>query len=131
MGRLKKKRKSGPKKKKQSTGKPSAQSSSSSIDSKGISSSDASAKGPKRQAAMPAKRQKSKPVSKSGKRKNYIDIAAQFLREVVMELKKVTWPSRKQTTGSTVVMLILVAIISMFLGTVDIGLSKLVQIVLQ
>ena len=63
--------------------------------------------------------------------KNYLDVVTQFLREVVMELKKVTWPSRKQTTGSTVVMIILVAIISLFLGMVDIGLSKIVQAVLQ
>ena len=55
----------------------------------------------------------------------------QFLREVKMELKKVTWPSRKQTLGSTLVVLILVTIIAFFLGAVDIGLSSLVRAVLQ
>lgn len=55
----------------------------------------------------------------------------QFLREVKVELKKVTWPSRKQTIGSTVVVLILVTIIAFFLGAVDIGLSSLVKVVLQ
>jgi len=55
----------------------------------------------------------------------------QFLREVKAELKKVTWSSRKQTIGSTVVVIILVMIISFFLGTVDIGLSSLIRIVLQ
>ena len=48
-----------------------------------------------------------------------------------MELKKVTWPSRKQTLGSTLVVLILVTIIAFFLGAVDIGLSSLVRVVLQ
>jgi preprotein translocase subunit SecE len=47
-----------------------------------------------------------------------------------VELKKVTWPSRKQTMGSTVVVLVLVIIISLFLGVVDFGLSSLIQWVL-
>ncbi len=54
----------------------------------------------------------------------------QFLREVKVELKKVTWPTRKQTMGSTLVVVILVAIISLFLGLVDLGLSSLVRVVL-
>ena len=56
--------------------------------------------------------------------------STQFLREVKIELKKVTWPTRKQTMGSTLVVIILVAIISMFLGLVDLGLSSLVRVVL-
>jgi len=55
----------------------------------------------------------------------------QFLREVKIELKKVTWPSRKQTIGSTVVVIALVLLISLFLGVVDIGLSSLMRAVLQ
>ena len=66
-----------------------------------------------------------------GKIKSYIDQGIQFLREVKVELKKVTWPSRKQTMGSTVVVIILVMIISFFLGLVDMGLSSLVRVVLQ
>ena len=55
---------------------------------------------------------------------------SQFLREVKVELKKVTWPSRKDTIGSTSVVLVLVIVISVFLALVDLGLSKLVRIVL-
>ena len=55
----------------------------------------------------------------------------QFLREVKVELNKVTWPTRKQTIGSTLVVIILVIIISFFLGIVDIGLSSLIGVVLQ
>jgi preprotein translocase subunit SecE len=61
---------------------------------------------------------------------NFLQKSAQFLREVKIELKKVTWPTRKQTMGSTVVVIILVAIISLFLGLVDLGLSSLVRVVL-
>lgn len=55
----------------------------------------------------------------------------QFLREVKVELNKVTWPTRKQTIGSTLVVIILVMIISFFLGIVDIGLSGLIGVVLK
>lgn len=55
----------------------------------------------------------------------------QFLREVRIELKKVTWPSRSQTIGSTAVVIILVMIISFFLGLVDMGLSGLVRLILH
>ena len=64
-------------------------------------------------------------------KKNIVDKSMQFLREVKIELKKVTWPSRKQTIGSTVVVIILVMIISLFLGLVDIGLSSLIRVILQ
>ncbi len=71
-----------------------------------------------------------KPVSRKQKQ-SYLDKVLQFLRETKVELKKVTWPSRKQTIGSTVVVIVLVMIISLFLGVADIGLSSLVRVVLQ
>ncbi len=62
---------------------------------------------------------------------NFITSSAQFLREVKIELKKVAWPSRKQTIGSTVVVIALIVLISLFLGSIDIGLSSLIRTVLQ
>ena len=61
---------------------------------------------------------------------NFLQKSSQFLREVKIELKKVTWPTRKQTMGSTVVVVVLVMIFSLFLGLVDVGLSSLVRVVL-
>ena len=55
----------------------------------------------------------------------------QFLREVRVELKKVTWPSRKETLASTAVVIVIVIIISAFLGLVDMGLSNLIRFVLK
>jgi preprotein translocase subunit SecE len=55
---------------------------------------------------------------------------AQFLREVRIELKKVTWPSRKDTLYATIIVLITVLIFGFFLGIVDLGLSRLVRLVL-
>ena len=80
------------------------------------------------------KKQVTKAVTKTapGKQKsNFITSSIQFLREVKFELKKVTWPTRKQTMGSTIVVIVLVTIIAFFLGAVDIGLSSLVRLVLQ
>jgi preprotein translocase subunit SecE len=62
---------------------------------------------------------------------NVLTRAIQFLREVKIELKKVTWPTRKQTMGSTLVVIVLVMIISLFLGLVDLGLSTVVRAVFR
>jgi len=64
-------------------------------------------------------------VTKSVSNISFIAKSIQFLREVKVELKKVTWPSRKQTMGSTLVVIILVMIISLFLGVVDMGQNDL------
>lgn len=79
----------------------------------------------------PEEQKRSAVVSKSVIEKNILQKSLQFLREVKVELKKVTWPSRKQTLGSTLVVIILVMIISLFLGVVDVGLSGLIRAVLQ
>jgi len=57
--------------------------------------------------------------------------AVQFLREVKTELKKVTWPSRKDTVAGTGVVLVAVFIIALFLGIVDSGLSALIRELLK
>jgi preprotein translocase subunit SecE len=54
----------------------------------------------------------------------------QFLKEAKTELKKVTWPTPKQTLASTSVVIIVVVIISLFLGIVDFGLSKIIRLAL-
>lgn len=60
-----------------------------------------------------------------------IEEAKQFLREVKTELKKVTWPSKKDALSGTVVVLVAVFIVALFLGIVDSGLSKLVKELLK
>ena len=59
------------------------------------------------------------------------ELAKQFLREVKTELKKVTWPSRKDTLSGTLVVLVAVFIIAVFLGIVDSGLSNLIKELLK
>ncbi len=62
--------------------------------------------------------------------KEYWDRSRQFVVEAVQELRRVTWPSRKETVGTTAVVLLLVVVISVFLGLVDLGLSRLVGLVI-
>ena len=54
----------------------------------------------------------------------------QFIKEAKIELKKVTWPTPKQTLASTAVVIIIVFIVSIYLGIVDFALAKLVKFVL-
>jgi preprotein translocase subunit SecE len=54
----------------------------------------------------------------------------QFFHEVKAELKKVSWPTRKETIASTSVVLVIVFIIAFFLFVVDQGLSFLLRIIL-
>ena len=63
--------------------------------------------------------------------KENITELSQYLKDSKGEMKKVTWPSRKATVGLTWVVLIVVFIISLYLGVVDLGLSKLVKFVLS
>jgi len=58
----------------------------------------------------------------------WVDTVRNYLREVVFELKKVVWPSRKETLGSTAVVLVIVGLSAVFLGIVDLILSRLVKI---
>ena len=54
----------------------------------------------------------------------------QFLQEVQLELKKVVWPTRKDTFASTSVVLIIVIIIAFFLGLIDLGLTRIIRVIL-
>jgi preprotein translocase subunit SecE len=60
-----------------------------------------------------------------------IQKVTRFLKEVRFELKRVTWPSRKETIAGTAVVLVIVLITASFLGIVDIGLSRLIKMVLS
>ncbi len=85
----------------------------------------------KTKSTPPARPQRKKSVAAEPEKENFVTRSMQFLREVKVELKRVTWPSRKQTIGSTVVVLFVVMVVSLFLGAVDAGLSGLIRLVLN
>ena len=53
--------------------------------------------------------------------------SAEFLIETQGEMKRVSWPTRREWVGSTLVVLVLVAFLSFFLYFTDYGLSALLQ----
>ena len=57
--------------------------------------------------------------------------AKDLLTDVKVEVKKVTWPSRKEAIGGTMVVLVVVFLISLFLGILDTILSKIVESVIS
>jgi preprotein translocase subunit SecE len=50
-----------------------------------------------------------------------------FIRESAAELKKVEWPSRRQVTTGTIVVIIACAIVGAYLWLLDLGLRNLVE----
>jgi preprotein translocase subunit SecE len=52
----------------------------------------------------------------------------EFFQEVKQELKKVVFPTKKEVIGSTWVVIITVLICDVFLGVVDMGLSKFITL---
>ena len=56
-----------------------------------------------------------------------IDLARTYFEESRAELKKVTWPTRAEVRVTTLAVLILVAIMSIFLGVIDYALVRIVQ----
>ena len=62
--------------------------------------------------------------------KEVVQKIIQFIKEAKVELKKVTWPTPKQTLASTAVVIIIVFIVAIYLGIVDFVLAKLAKFVL-
>ena len=61
------------------------------------------------------------------KKQNFI---ARYLRETVGELRKVSWPTRQEATGLTIVVLIVVTLMSIFLGVLDFIYSRFFVLIL-
>lgn len=53
----------------------------------------------------------------------------QYFQEVGLELKKVTWPSRDEVRGSTMVVIVAVILITVFIGLVDQILSRILRLI--
>ena len=134
MGRLQRKKTSGTKKKKKKAGSAASVKSPAAApkpDKATVAAAGGTKAVPAAKAATARRKTQVASVAAAKPKTNIFQSAIQFLREVKIELKKVTWPSRKQTIGSTAVVVALVLLISLFLGFVDIGLSNLIRAVLQ
>jgi len=50
-----------------------------------------------------------------------------FFREVRAEFKRVQWPGRRELVSLTIAVLVYVALVTAFLGLIDLGLSSVIN----
>jgi len=60
-----------------------------------------------------------------------IDKIVKYFKETKQELSKVAWPSKMELRDSTVVVVVLSIVLSLFIGIVDYGLSKASTFILR
>jgi len=60
-----------------------------------------------------------------------INRALQFLREAHIELKRVSWPGKREVLGATLVVVTLVLFVGFYIGAVDFILSRLLGFLLR
>lgn len=57
--------------------------------------------------------------------------ARQYLHEVVVEYRKISWPPQNEAAAGTVGVVVVVSIITVVLGVVDFGLAEIMKKVLE
>lgn len=58
-------------------------------------------------------------------------VPVQFVREVITELKRVTWPTRDETVKLTAVVIAISLIVAVFIGGLDAILVKVTTLLFQ
>jgi preprotein translocase subunit SecE len=58
-------------------------------------------------------------TEKSAVRTNPINALTEYVKDVRVEMSKVSWPTRKELQESTLVVIVMVIIVSIFIGIVD------------
>lgn len=54
-----------------------------------------------------------------------------FFRGVTREMRKVSWPKRKELTRYTIIVLTTVVFMALFFTVVDMGISELIRLVIE
>ncbi|WP_342433850.1 preprotein translocase subunit SecE [Neobacillus sp. FSL H8-0543] len=54
-----------------------------------------------------------------------------FFSDVFREMRKVSWPKRKELTRSTITVLSTVVFFTVFFAVIDLGLSELIRYILE
>ncbi len=77
---------------------------------------------------MAKKKEKTAKKPAPKKNKNQPGIVKYF-RGVVSEVKKVSWPSRKELINTTIVVVSFILIFSVIVGLIDLGLGALLELI--
>ncbi len=76
-------------------------------------------------------------IERAEERKSIVQTVTQFIREVRIELSKVTWPAwrpispKTELWASTLVVVVAVLLLSAFIGFADVILARVVGLVLR
>jgi len=62
---------------------------------------------------------------------NLIEKPVNFLREVKVELGKVSWSTRQELLDSTMVVIVVTVITAVFIGLIDVFLSKILSVMFK
>jgi preprotein translocase subunit SecE len=62
---------------------------------------------------------------------DFLKRVQEFVREVLAEFRKVSWPSRQELINSTVVVITVTVVVALFLGAVDVVLARIVERILR
>lgn len=60
-----------------------------------------------------------------------VDQAKEFFEQAKGELRKVTWPTREETVKTGIAVLVFSVVMAIYLGVVDMALSRLVALILS
>ena len=55
----------------------------------------------------------------------------EFFHDVLVEFRRVSWPTRKEVVGSTSVVIVMVLVLAVFLAVVDHALTWLVRLIIR
>lgn len=60
-----------------------------------------------------------------------VDKIRPFLEEVKAEIFKVTWPSKQEAIAGTILVLIVSTLLSIIIGFMDLGFSKMIHFLIK
>lgn len=78
-----------------------------------------------------AGKQNSDASSSSGGSGSAFETFRDYLTESKAEIKKVTWPTKKEARVTSIAVLVLVVVMAIFLGVVDLGMTKIIELILS
>jgi preprotein translocase subunit SecE len=70
-------------------------------------------------------------VSKTQASKRQPNAIVRYFRETVAELRKVNWPTRQEATRLTIIVLVVVGVMSAYLGLADALFTRLIGFIIS
>ena len=58
---------------------------------------------------------------------NIIQKISSFFKDAISEMKKVTWPTKKEATKNTLIVIMVCIAVAIFLGGIDFLFNKLIE----